>query len=154
LIKINSNFYQLNLSMTSVTKPTLFLKNSDMKTYVKVSGLNMCFGIFMKHYRGFNYDSVVAGHFNTPEMYNENQNKFTESGKIFFMKYFQNIKVLEWNVEDIEILIYYAEKMEGKTHENTEKIIDCIKMCFKNVLIEHIETCKGKDDEGEYTFVF
>jgi hypothetical protein len=141
--------------MSNVTKPTLFLKNnSDENVYVTVSGLVMCFGIFMKHYKGLEFDAVVAGHFNTPSMYDSKTKTFTESGLKFLLKFKKYLISQNWDVEDIEVFIYYAEKTEGKTHENSDNIILSFKKFFKSLSINHFEIDLRKDDRGIYTFVF
>ena len=88
--------------MSNVTKPTLFLKNNcDENVSVTVSGLVMCFGIFMKHYKGLEFDAVVAGHFNTPSMYDSKTKTFTESGLKFLLKFKKYLISQKWDVEDI-----------------------------------------------------
>ena len=113
------------------TDSIIYVKKEEGVTKcVKISGINMCFGIMIKHYDGFSIDEICAGHFNEPEYYNGNTNSLTKTGFEFLTDFIPIIK--KWTRDSYDITIYHGKKTKDVLHNSDEQIQEILRGFFKN----------------------
>ena len=93
---------------------------TDGNKGVRICGLINCVGVVAKIYpnaTAFSHDSAVAGHFESPTMFDFKENKFTQEGQEFINKIRKLLKGKEFDLE----LYIAAGAEEGMSASQAQK---------------------------------